>query len=142
MRTTLTRLAVGAGLLLALTGCGSGADTDEAEAERVLGEIKSLKEGEILIRGMTAPRVIGPYTFKPGGYVFRFEQAGSNEGDRRMVVVLESRPNSRRDPYQRLVDTRTPSGSAKVVVSGKLYVNVLSADGEYVLRFTPKRKRG
>jgi hypothetical protein len=137
MRTALTLLAVNAGLLLAVTGCGSGSDTDRAEAERVLGEIKALKKGEILIRGMTAPRVIGPYTFEPGGYVFRFEHAGA---DGRMVVALESRPNSRRDPYQRLVDTAAPSGTAKVGVSGKLYVHVSSAGGEYVLRFTPKGK--
>jgi hypothetical protein len=56
------------------------------------------------------------------------------------VVVLESRPNSRRKPYQPLVDTSAPSGSAQVGVSGKLYVHVFSAAGEYVLRLTPKRK--
>lgn len=142
MRATLRRVASAAGLVIALTACGgSGTDTDGAEAERVLGDIKSLKEGEILIRGLTAPRVIGPYTFEPGGYVFRFEHAASDGGEDRMEVVLESRPNSRRDPYQPLVDTPARSGSAKVAVSGKLYVNVLSADGEYVLRFTPKQKR-
>jgi len=141
MRTALTRAAVAAGLLLTVGGCGSGSDTEGEEAERVLGEIKSLKEGEFLIRGMTAPRVIGPYTFEPGGYVFRFEHATSDEGDDRIVVVLESRPNSRRDPYQRLVDTAAQSGSAKVGVSGRLYVHVFRADGDYVLRFTPKRKR-
>lgn len=142
MRTALTRAAVAACLLLAVGGCGSGSDTDGTEAERVLGDIKSLKEGEILIRGMTAPRVLGPYTFEPGGYVLRFEHGASDDGNDRIVVVLESRPNSRRKPYQRLVDAAAKSGSASVGVSGRLFVHVFSADGEYALRFTPKRKRG
>ena len=142
MRATLTRLALAAALLASMGCGGSGTDTEAAEAERVLGDIKSLEEGEILIRGMTAPRVIGPYTFQPGGYVLRFEHAASDEGEDRIAVVLESRPNSQRDPHQKLVDSAARSGSAKVAVSGKLYVNVLSAGGEYVLRFTPKRKRG
>jgi hypothetical protein len=59
MTTARTRAGVAAALVLAITGCGSGSDdTQGGEAERVLGEIKSLKEGEILVRGTTAPRGI------------------------------------------------------------------------------------
>jgi hypothetical protein len=128
--------AVAALVMLLAAGCGGGAESESDEAQRVLGEIQSLQAGEILIRGIATPRTTGPYTFKPGGYVLRFEQTG--DGDR-IVVALESRPNSQRDPYQRLVDAAARSGSAQVGVSGKLYVHVLSAAGDYTLRFTPKR---
>jgi hypothetical protein len=128
-----------AAAILLMAGCGSSAEPESEEAQAVLEEIESLQEGEIVVRGITTPRVTGPYTFKPGGYVLRFEQTG--DGDQRIVVALESRPNSRRAPYQRLVDTTALSGSAQVGVSGRLYVHVFSAAGDYALRFTPKRKR-
>ncbi|MBA3365271.1 MAG: hypothetical protein H0U03_05730 [Actinobacteria bacterium] len=100
-----------------------------------------MHRGEILIQGLTAPRTVGPYVFKPGGYVFRFEQPGARESDqKRLVVALESTPRSRAQPYQLLVDSGRGSGTKGVSVSGKLYVHVVRAPGDYVLRFTPKRR--
>lgn len=138
MRLVLAWALAAAALLLA-AACGSSADAEGegGEAQQVLKEIESLQEGEILIRGLAAPRVTGPYRFKPGGYVLRFEQTV----DGRMLVALESHPNSRRDPYQRLVATSARSGSAQVGLSGMFYVHVIDAAGDYTLRFTPKRKR-
>jgi hypothetical protein len=122
-------------------GCGSSSDDGSGEVTKVIGQLKSLRKGEILIQGMTSPRVIGPYAFKPGGYVLRFEQPGAPESEReRLVVALESKPRTRAQPYQLLVDSDRGSGTKGVSVSGKLYVHVVRAPGDYVLRFTPRRR--
>lgn len=122
-------------------GCGSSSDDGSGEAAEVVEQLKSLKPGEILIQGMTAPRVAGPYDFKPGGYVLRFEQPGARDGEQeRLTVALESKPRSRAEPYQLLVDSSRRSGTEKVSLSGKLYVHVVRAPGDYVLRFTPNRR--
>ena len=120
-------------------GCGSSSDDVSREAEKVVQQLDSLQRGEILIQGMTAPRVVGPYVFKPGGYVLRFEQPGARESEEKgLIVALESKPGSRAQPYQLLVDSGRESGTKEVSVSGKLYVHILRAPGDYLLRFTPK----
>lgn len=127
---------------LATGGCGSSSDDDNAggEAAKVIEQLKSLRRGEILIQGLTAPRIAGPYNFKPGGYVLHFEQPSAREGEQKpLTVALESTPRSRANPYELLVDSRRGSGTKAVTLSGKLYVHVVRAPGEYVLRFTPKR---
>lgn len=122
--------------------CGSSSDDDgSGEAGKVVRQLESLQRGEFLIQGMTAPRVLGPYVFKPGGYVFRFEQQGARESEEeRLIVALESTPGSRAEPYELLVDSGRGSGTKGVSLSGKLYVHVVRAPGDYVLRFTPKRR--
>jgi hypothetical protein len=121
-------------------GCGSSSDDGSGEAAKVVRQLESLQRGEFLIQGMTAPRILGPYVFKPGGYVFRFEQQGAGESEeKRLIVALESTPGSRAEPYQLLVDSGRGSGTKGVSLSGKLYVHVVRAPGDYVLRFTPER---
>jgi hypothetical protein len=118
-------------------GCGSGSD-ESGEASEVVQQLKSLQKGEILIQGMSAPRVVGPYDFKPGGYLFSFKH---DEADgEKLTVALESRPRSRSQPYQLLVDSNRSTGTSSVSLSGKLYVHVVDAGGEYVLRFRPKQR--
>ena len=98
-------------------------------------ELESLSAGEIVIKG-SSPRSYGPYTLQPGGYVFRFEQQA--DGPARIVVVLESKPGTRAQPYALLADSEERSGTRRVVLTGKLYVHVARAEAEYELRFTPK----
>jgi hypothetical protein len=117
-------------------GCGSGSDDSANEAQKVVQQLKSLQKGDILIQGFSAPRVLGPYQFKPGGYVFSYRQNGGAG----LRVALESKSGSRRQPYQLLVDSDQTSGRSSVALAGKLYVHVLEADGEYMLRFRPKRR--
>jgi hypothetical protein len=137
-----SRLAAGvaAALVAVAAGCGGGgAENDDASAQarEVVRELRSLERGEILIQGVS-PRVYGPYTLAPGGYVLRFEQSGSGEGSR-LVVALESKPGSRAAPYRLVVDSADRSGTRRVTMSGKLYVHVTRAGGEYELRLTPRR---
>ena len=134
-------VAIALVLVVAAVGaCGSSSDDDgSGDAAKVVQQLESLQRGEFLIQGMTAPRVLGPYVFKPGGYVFRFEQQGARESEEeRLIVALESTPGSRAEPYELLVDSGRGAGTKGVSLSGKLYVHVVHASGDYVLRFTPK----
>lgn len=133
------RAAVAAAVLAALvTSCGgSRSDDASSEAKEVVRELRSLERGEILIQG-SSPRVYGPYSLKPGGYVLHFDQPDS-DGASRLVVALESKPDSRVAPYQRLVDSRERSGTRRVAASGRLYVHVIAAGGEYEIRLKPQR---
>lgn len=130
--------AVVAAVLLALVvGCGGSAGDDASgEAQEVVKELQSLEKGEILIQGMS-PRVYGPYSLAPGGYVLHFEQPASGDASR-LVVALESKPGSRTAPYQQLVDSKNRSGTRRVTMSGKLYIHVVTAEAEYELRLTPR----
>jgi hypothetical protein len=133
--------ARGAGFALLLAaaaaGCGSQSGDSKREAEQVVKQLTSLQKGEILIQGTSAPRVIGPYDFRAGGYVFSFEHRKA-DGER-LTVALESKRNSRAQPYQLLVDSDRSAGTSSVSLSGKLFVHVVNASGEYVLRFRPKQ---
>ncbi len=106
---------------------------------------KPKRPGEILLRGSTSPKLFGPFTFGPGGYLFRFEQYDPNNPTRNFatesssfLVSLESVPDEVTDPYQLLVNATQRTGSNQATVSGRLYVNV-NGDYSYVLRFTPRR---
>lgn len=134
-RSTVVALLVAAAVA---GGCGSKSDDSGAEAEQVVKQLTSLQRGEILIQGTSSPRVIGPYEFEAGGYVFSFEHREA--GGARLTVALESKPESRARPYQLLVDSERGSGTTAVSLTGKLYVHVIAAGGEYVLRFRPKRR--
>jgi hypothetical protein len=125
-------------LATALTvGCGSDSGNSDSEAQKVVQQLRSLKKGEILIQGTSAPRIVGPYDFKPGGYIFSFEQ---KPGDGKLSVALESKPRSHAQPYKLLVDSGQPAGSTPFALAGRLYVHIRDAGGEYILRFRPDRR--
>ena len=136
-RLRATSAVVCATLAAALVACGGSADDDAGdEAQEIVEEIQSLEKGEILIQGR-APRVYGPYSLAPGGYVLHFEQPGSG-APARLVVALESKPGSQAKPYRQLVDSKERAGTRPVTMSGKLYVHVVSAESEYELRLKPR----
>jgi hypothetical protein len=129
-------IAVAFLLVASLGGCGSSDDGDQA-AQEVVKDIESLGKGDILIRASSSPRVYGPYRFRSSGYTLRFEHRAGDESSR-LVVALESTPRSEHEPYQLVVDSTRPAGTERVTVTGKLYVHVQEAGGDYVLRFTPR----
>ena len=127
-----------ASLLLTVGVACGGSDAEEPdEIEGLAEELKSLKPGEVLIKGRRSPKFSGPHEFQPGGYVLRFSQEGGSPG---LTVSLESTRNSKRPPYQLVVDTKQAAGRASVTVRGRLYVHVVSSAESYELRFTPKRR--
>jgi len=130
--------APGLVLLCALAaGCGGSKDGASLEANEVIRNLKSLKPGEILIQGERREKFSGPYTFKPGGYLFRFRRLGDSG---RLTVSLETRRGSKRAGYKLLVDTERAMGTRSVPVKGKRYVHIVSSADGYLLRFTPKRR--
>jgi len=101
-----------------------------------------LKPGTIVVRG-SGPTIFGPYTFKRGGYTFKFEQIvpdGQDFNETSLVISLESKPGEVNDPYQLLSNTSKMSGTNQVYVSGKLWIDVSFSGNDYVLTFTPKGK--
>jgi hypothetical protein len=116
-------------------GCGGSGSNEDAnpEAQEVVKELESMKAGEILIKG-SSPRVYGPYVLERSGYVLSFQQPASAD----LVVALESKPRSRAKPYKLLVDSDDRSGTRPVTLTGKLYVHVVAAAGEYEVRLTPR----
>ena len=121
---------------LVASGCGASASEEagSSDAQKVVKELKSLRAGEIVIKG-SSPRSYGPYVLEPGGYVLRFEHRNGDSA--KIVVALESKPGSRAKPYALLVDSKERTGTRPVALSGRLYVHVVSAGAEYELRFTP-----
>jgi hypothetical protein len=135
--TSKSHQALGLALLCALAaGCGGSNDDVSSEANEVIRNLKSLKPGEILIQGQRREKFSGPYTFMPGGYVFRFRRLGDSG---RLTVSLESQRGSKGQGYKLLLDTDRAAGRRSVPVTGKRYVHILSSADGYVLRFTPKR---
>ena len=135
-------------VVLALTvlgGCGSSSSSEDGtgEAAEVAEQLKSLEKGEILIQGVSSPRTYGPYVFKEGGYVLHYEQPNAKDGaDEPLTVALQSKRDSRQQPYELVVDSPQHAGKKDMSLSGKLYVHVESSSGEYVLRFRPKPSGG
>ena len=132
--TRITLVVLVALVLVGLVACGSDEDDGAAGAEEVFKDIKSLREGEILIKGSSS-RVYGPYSFDRPAYDLNFEHASGG----RLVVALASKRTSEQQPFQLVVDTAARRGTAPVTVRGRLYVDVRESEGEYVLRFTPRR---
>jgi hypothetical protein len=100
------------------------------------------KAGTIVVSG-NGPTLFGPYRFKQGGYDFTFEQtpgAGLDFNETSLVISLESRPLGYADPYQLLTNTSKLKGSNRVVVSGKLWIEVSSSANDFVLTFVPRVK--
>jgi hypothetical protein len=126
----LTLLAL---CVLVAGGCG-GSDPDASpdDARSVLENLESLGKGEIVIQASSS-RTFGPFTFQPGGYVFRFERTGRG----RLTVTLELGP--RQGQAVEVIDTTAESGRRSVTASGKLRVRVTSTARSYELRFTPRQ---
>jgi hypothetical protein len=125
-------------LVAGLGACGTGSDDGSEAAQEVVKDLEALRKGEILIKASSSPQVYGPYVFRDGGYNLRFEHGTADDSSGRLVVALESKPRSEREPYQLVVDSTKPAGTERVTVDGKLYVHVREAGGDYVLRFTPR----
>ena len=119
-------------------GCGSEKDDGSAEAREVIQEIESLRPGEILIKGSSAPRVYGPYDFRNGGYRVRFEHGRPEETPRRLVVAVSQKPDG--TAKQPTIDSTSARGTATVTTHGRVYVAVREATAPYVIRFIPRRK--
>jgi len=102
-----------------------------------------VKPGTIVVRGSSGPTIFGPYTFKRGGYIFKFEQVvpdGQEFNETSLVIALESKPGEVDSPFQVLSNTSAMKGMNQVVVSGRLWVDVSFSGNDYVLTFTPKGK--
>jgi hypothetical protein len=126
-------------LSLAAAGCGSShrsaTDTnDVVDGAALAGQLRSLKPGEILIIGRKSRRTAGPFTFKPGGYLFHFTQPRRA----RLRVELRAAASGAGEAHQLLADTTRTSGTARVHLAGRLYVDVVATAHSYTLRFTPR----
>jgi len=154
-------LAVAAGLS-ALVGCSAQVTPEQAapsapsvpptasvattaaavEPSATPPAVPKVKPGTIVVRG-SGPTMFGPYTFKRGGYTFKFEQVvpdGQDFNETSLVISLESKPGDVDDPYQLLSNTSKMKGTNQVYVSGKLWVDVSFSGNDYVLTFVPKGK--
>jgi hypothetical protein len=139
-----------------VAGCGSGSTTTQTktttqtvtvtESQTVTAAPAAPKPkkvpGVIVLHSTTVPQTFGPITFKPGGYRFRFSQAGNNGGypwnqSTSFVVDVTSKPNTFNPPYELLVNASAKTGSKMMTVSGRLYVEVSSGDNAFVITFTP-----
>jgi hypothetical protein len=117
--------------------------------ERTRGELPEIatrpaRRGEVIIRGDQAPKTFGPYEFEPDRYDFRFAQYAPGGGvDFRtdassFTAVMTRRAGKSGPDTQVLSNETTRSGAGTLTLSGKLYVEVQSADYSYVMRFTPR----
>jgi hypothetical protein len=139
---------LGGFLALAGVGVGCGAKSgsspqaEDVNTTALLQQLRSVKKGEVLIIGKKPIRFGGPYSFRRGGYVFRYTQNAGDKGGRpHLRVSLESRRGSRQKPYQLVVDTNRRRGRAPVRISGRLFVHVVTSSPSYLLRFTPLSDR-
>jgi hypothetical protein len=134
-RTRTTALVA---LVFLAAGCGGSSGEGSAdEATSVLENLKSLDENEIVIAAWSS-RTFGPFTFKPGGYLLRFEHKGPRGT---LEVTLEPDGDAGRQAYTALPETNDASGQRKVAASGKLRVRVRNTGGAYELRFTRTRSK-
>ena len=107
-----------------------------------IGE-RPAKKGEVVIRGDEAPRTYGPYDFEPGPYTFRFAQYVPGGGvdfaseASSFSAIVNRKAGTQAPDSQILANVTARAGAGTVNLSGKLYVEVQSADYAYVMRFTP-----
>ena len=100
-------------------------------------------KGEIVITGDEAPKTFGPYDFEPGPYTFRFAQYAPGGGvdfqaeASSFSAIVNRKAGTQAPDSQVLANVTSRAGAGTVNLSGKLYVEVQSADHAYVMRFTP-----
>lgn len=126
-----------AALASATSACGSSGEEPSREAAEVVKELQDLKPGEVLIKGASAPRVYGPYTFDAGTYRLRFEHGAAGASPGRLVVALQTTPRPASRSGTVVIDSRRARGTESVSIPSKFFVNVKQARADYVLRFTP-----
>ena len=131
------RAASASVLALLAAGCGGSGDAT-GEAEAILDDLRGLKPGEILIKSEAAPRVSGPWTLKPGGYLLHFEHA-PDDGEVKLRVSL-GRTRTAAAATRPIIDTSEPSGTRPLIMSGRVFVHIEQAGGPYRLRLTPRAK--
>ena len=101
-------------------------------------------KGEVVIRGDAAPKTHGPYDFEPGTYQFQFAQYAKGGGvdfaaeASSFSAVVNRKPGTTAPDSQLLANVTARSGAGQINLSGKLFVEVQSADYAYVMRFTPQ----
>ena len=104
------------------------------------------KPGEIVLVGRATPRIYGPYSFPPGGFVVRFQEFDptrpgvepSADGSRFMVALLARDRVPSGKPSRVILNTTAPIGATRATARAKRYVYVsYSGKYAYVLRLTP-----
>ena len=151
------RMALAAAAALAATACGDDERvvtttvyrTVPAPALAAEPDIPDIgrrppAKGEVIIRGDAAPKTWGPYDFEPGTYEFRYAQyAPGRKVDFRtesssFAAIVNRQPGRTAPDSQQLVNSTSRAGFGNLNLSGKMYVEVQSADYSYVMRFTPR----
>ena len=137
-------IALLAGALLG--GCGgqqATAPKPSRTAEPALAR-PAKRAGEIVVRGEASPQSHGPFTFR-GRYTVRFEQIAPEDpsldfrGETSFVATLDRRPEEEAADSRRLFRAARRSGTRRIKVDGRFYVDVAFGDFPYVIRFTPAR---
>jgi hypothetical protein len=133
MRWRLPAAICLAALVPLTAGCGSSRN-DASDTNALLGTLRSLKPGEILIIGKRSPRTAGPFSFEAGGYLLRFTQPRGAH----LRVSVRSSTSTGSDAERLLTDTTRARGAEHVDIAGRLYVRVVASAHSYTLRFTPR----
>jgi hypothetical protein len=129
-----------------IAGCGSDTSagpnpvrTDQAAKPALLRG--PAKPGEIIMRGEFTPATHGPVSLE-GRYVVRFEQYAPENprtdfrGATAFVARLDRRAEDPRGGV-RIFRTAAKTGTERIDVQGRWFVDVTFGDYPYVIRFTP-----
>ncbi len=105
---------------------------------------KAPAEGEILVRGELSPASHGPYEFD-GNYRVAFEQFAPEDAaldfrqQTSFVATLDREAEIEGPGSVRLFKASRRTGTKRVELHGRYFVDVSFGDFPYVVRFTPRR---
>jgi hypothetical protein len=145
---TLRHLLPAAAAAAIVAGCGgsaagpSAATAPAGEAPRLRLLQSGRAPGEIVVRGESSPASHGPFTFD-GRYTVRFEQVAPEEPDldfgtqTAFVAMANRRAEEEGAGTIRLFNQAARTGTRRVTLRGRLYVDVSFGDFPYAIRFTP-----
>jgi len=149
---TLRHLLPAAAAATVVAGCGGSAAAPQP-ATAPAGDTPRMRllaadraPGEIVVRGESSPASHGPFTFD-GRYSVRFEQAAPEEPDldfgtqTAFVAMANRRAEQEGAGTIRLFSAAARTGTRRVTLRGRLYVDVSFGDFPYAIRFTPDRGR-